>query len=198
MSTVSVPGPLQDLIDRGLVDLADVQAAFDSRSVSTPVYSALGPEVRDQLLAGSGLDSLAAERVRADWANPERAAARRWAVQSVEDAFLVASSATVDQLAVELAVDPATVIGWHDEGSIVGFIDARGRLRLPRWQFTPGGPLRGWAKIARRATELPVTILTALMNTGQAELAGRTPLEWLAGGGDPTPVAELVAGLTEW
>ena len=74
--------------------------------------------------------------------------------------------------------------------------ESPGRLRLLRCQFAPGGPLRGWAKIAPRAAGLPVTVLTALMHTSQAEFAGRTPLAWLAGDGDPAPVAELVAGLT--
>ncbi|HEX7373348.1 MAG TPA: hypothetical protein VF277_00105 [Steroidobacteraceae bacterium] len=198
MSTIAIPGSMQDLVDQGLVALGDIQQALAGRAESTPIYSALGADVLDQVLAGSGLSEEAAERVRDEWANPARAAARRWARQTASDVDLLASSATAQQLADELAVNPTTVTRWHARQAVIGFADGQGRLRLPRWQFTSEGPLPGWAKVAPRAAGLPITMLAALMRTAQGELAGQTPIEWLSGGGDPEPVAALVDGLSAW
>ena len=44
---------------------------------------------------------------------------------------------TVDQTAKLLDVDPLDVLDWSRRSQCIGGIDAKGVLRLPKWQFQP-------------------------------------------------------------
>lgn len=73
------------------------------------------------------------------------------------------------------------------------------RKRIPRWQFEHGTLLPNLSEvIAAIPAGLSPQSIAGLMTTEQPELGGQTPVEFLATGGDPHAVAELVAGLGQW
>lgn len=72
--------------------------------------------------------------------------------------------------------------------------------RLPTWQFgADGRPLPGLERVVRALDDVHPVALARFFATAAPELrVGRrsvTPREWLAGGGDPTPVEALARGL---
>ncbi|NLU84334.1 helix-turn-helix domain-containing protein [Rhodococcus sp. HNM0569] len=77
--------------------------------------------------------------------------------------------------------------------------DLHGHRRIPRWQFVGDDVLPGLGTVvaAIPSTAGPVPV-AALMHTPQPDLGGRTPLEHLATGADPTPVAALLSSLDTW
>ncbi len=112
---------------------------------------------------------------------------------------LVAVSVGIAEAALLLGVDRSRVSQRLTAGSLWSFRLGRSR-RLPRWQFTPDGPsLPGLeVLVAAIPAGLSPESVAGFMNTPQPELEGRTPTAHLSGGGDPGPVAELVAGLGLW
>lgn len=74
---------------------------------------------------------------------------------------------------------------------------------FPAWQFVEDDE-RGWetlpglAPALSGAGEAHPAAVAAAMTTPQDETGGMTPREWLITGGDPTPVASLLAGLSQW
>jgi len=68
--------------------------------------------------------------------------------------------------------------------------------RVPRWQFTEHAVLPGLAEVVPAVPEhLHPSVVEGFMTTGQDELEARTPIEYLATGGNPALVAEMVAEL---
>ncbi len=114
-------------------------------------------------------------------------------------AGLVAGSLGIAEAALLLGVDRSRISQRLSAGSLWSFRVGRGR-RLPRWQFTADGrSLPGLeVVVAAIPAELSPESVAGFVATPQPELEGRTPLTHLAGGGDPGPVAELVAGLGLW
>jgi len=114
-------------------------------------------------------------------------------------AELVAGSLGIAEAALLLGVDRSRVSQRLSAGTLWSFRLGRGR-RLPRWQFTADGrTLTGLeVVIAAIPAELAPESVAGFMGTEQPELDGRTPAAHLAGGGDPLPVAELVASLGRW
>lgn len=112
---------------------------------------------------------------------------------------LVAGSLGIAEAALLLGVDRSRVSQRLSAGSLWSFRLGRGR-RLPRWQFNPDGrSLPGLdVVVAAIPAELSPESIAGFMNTPQPELEDRTPAAHLAGGGEPAPVAELVAGLGLW
>jgi hypothetical protein len=112
---------------------------------------------------------------------------------------LLADSVGIAEAALLLGVDRSRISQRLSAGSLWSFRLGRSR-RLPRWQFTAHGrSLPGLDLIvAAIPAELSPESVAGFMDTPQPELEGRTPTAHLAGGGDPTPVAELVAGLGLW
>lgn len=123
--------------------------------------------------------------------------ARRAEVARMTD--LVAGSVGIAEAALLLGVDRSRVSQRLSAGSLWSFRLGRGR-RLPRWQFTADGrSLPGLdVVVAAIPVELSPESVAGFMATPQPELEGRTPTAHLAGGGDPAPVADLVAGLGLW
>lgn len=123
--------------------------------------------------------------------------ARRAEVARMTD--LVAGSVGIAEAALLLDVDRSRVSQRLSAGNLWSFRLGRSR-RLPRWQFTPDGrSLPGLGVlVAAIPTELSPESVAGFMDTPQPELEGRTPAAHLAGGGDPGPVAELVASLGLW
>jgi hypothetical protein len=112
---------------------------------------------------------------------------------------LLADSVGIVEAALLLGVDRSRVSQRLSAGSLWSFRLGRGR-RLPRWQFTEDGrSLPGLdVVVAAIPAELSPESVAGFMDTPQPELEGHTPSAHLAGGGDPTPVADLVAGLGLW
>ncbi|WP_102143945.1 DNA-binding protein [Mycobacterium hubeiense] len=75
----------------------------------------------------------------------------------------------------------------------------RGHWRIPRWQFIDGRLLSGLdvivPAIPRAANPAAVD---AFMHTGEPDFGGRTPIEHLGAGGDPTLVAAVLNDLARW
>lgn len=114
-------------------------------------------------------------------------------------AELVAGSLGIAEAALLLRVDRSRVSQRLSASSLWSFRLGRSR-RLPRWQFTVAGrSLPGLDLVVGAIpAELSPESVAGFMNTPQPELEGRTPVAHLAGGGDPGPVADLVAGLGLW
>lgn len=128
----------------------------------------------------------------------DRARAARARTATHTAVALIADSLDVSAAAELLGRDRSAVTRRIQNGTLWAFrVD--GRHRLPRWQFTGETTLPGLAEIVRAipATAAPATVAD-LMRTPQEELDGATPLEHLAGGGTPEPVAAILAELEQW
>ena len=114
-------------------------------------------------------------------------------------AELVVGSVGITETALLLGVDRSRVSQRLSAGSLWSFRLGRTR-RLPRWQFTADGRSIPGLEVVVAAipVELSPESVAGFMNTPQPGLEGRTPAAHLVGGGDPTPVAELVASLGLW
>ena len=172
--------------------LAELDA--DLSRVTDPASAPLSASEVSFLRAHAGPD--AGEVLDTDPAVLVRDARRAEVTRMAE---LVAGSLGIAEAALLLGVDRSRVSQRLSAGSLWSFRLGRGR-RLPRWQFTSaGGILPGLdVVVAAIPTELSPESVAGFMNTPQLELEGRTPLAHLAGGGDPGPVADLVAGLGLW
>lgn len=82
-------------------------------------------------------------------------------------------------------------------GDLYAVAQPRGRgLIFPLWQFTEEGALHGLRLILPRIpSDYHPADVERLMLSPAESLEGRTPHDWLATGGDPRRVAELVVQL---
>lgn len=128
----------------------------------------------------------------------ERARAHRARTATHTAVSLIADSLDVPAVAELLGLDRSSVNRRIQNHQLWAFrID--GRNRLPRWQFAGGAPLPGLSDVvvAIPPSAAPAAVGT-LMLTPQEELDDATPVEHLAGGGAPEPVAAIVAELEQW
>ncbi|MEB3052138.1 DNA-binding protein [Mycolicibacter sp. MYC123] len=137
------------------------------------------------------------EAVISEWsAEGERQARARVALQALTSA--VAGSVSAKEAAEILGVDSSRISRRLGK-SLWGFgID--GQRRIPRWQFLDSAALLPGLDVIVPAIPRGVTpaVLEAFMRTPQADFDEQTPIEYLVAGGDPRPVAELVADLGRW
>ncbi|WP_020660394.1 hypothetical protein [Amycolatopsis benzoatilytica] len=115
-------------------------------------------------------------------------------------AVLADSALSVGQAAEMLNVDDSRIRHRLKEGRLTGWKDQG--WRLPAWQFNGSGVLPGLEVVLRAVPDdQPALVVAAFMNTPQADLVindrPATPRQWLLAGGDPEPVARLVATLGE-
>ncbi|MGB7963042.1 MAG: hypothetical protein WCF12_08830 [Propionicimonas sp.] len=129
----------------------------------------------------------AAEDVAQARAAVRRVAAAAQATMSIAEAALL------------LGVDRSRISHRLAQGSLWAFSVGRTR-RIPRWQFTTDGRLLpGLAVVVASIPDgLAPRSVEAFITTPQPELDGRTPAVHLADGGDPRPVAGLLADLGVW
>lgn len=129
----------------------------------------------------------AAEDVAQSRAVVRRVAAAAQATMSIAEAALL------------LGVDRSRISHRLAQGSLWAFSVGRTR-RIPRWQFTTDGHLLpGLAVVVASIPDgLAPRSVEAFITTPQPELDGRTPAAHLADGGDPRPVAGLLADLGVW
>jgi hypothetical protein len=111
----------------------------------------------------------------------------------------LAASVSIPEAALLLGVDRSRVSQRISQGTLWAFTAGRSK-RLPRWQFTTGGRLLPGLAVVIAAIPrgLAAQTVAAFMAEPQPELADRTPSQHLAEGGDPSDVAELLAGLGLW
>ena len=165
----------------------------------------------DAVLALSGLREAEQEQARQEARDPELGA--RIAVHDAGVAArLVQSTYTTQQAAELLERDPSNIRRGVQGGRYYA-VRVAGALRLPEWQFveevtydySPGEDAvpesevvalpNLEAVVAAIPRELHPEVVSGFMSTGQAELGGRSPIDWLRGGGDPSPVCDLLGGL---
>lgn len=111
----------------------------------------------------------------------------------------LAASVSIPEAALLLGVDRSRVSQRISQGSLLAFAVGRSK-RLPRWQFTTGRRVLPGLGVVIAAVPRGVAgqTVAAFMAEPQPELADRTPSEHLVAGGDPSDVAELLAGLGLW
>lgn len=141
-----------------------------------------GPE------AGRSLDARSGAR---DAATAAEDAARRVS-------RLAAGSMSVSEAAERLGVDRSRVSRRCSTGRLFSFtID--GNLRIPRWQLAGDRALPGLEQVVPAIpAETTPLMVEAVMTSPQEETALRTPVEFLAEGGTPRVVAEMIADLARW
>lgn len=120
---------------------------------------------------------------------------RQIAVRSAEaDATATRDGYTTSEVAERFTIAPANVRRLVRRGGLY-VVAHRTRNRehiFPRWQFTADGPLPGLDLVlVALPDDLHPLDVAAWMTAPQESLRGRTPVGWLAGGGDPDRVAAL-------
>ena len=110
-----------------------------------------------------------------------------------------ATSLTIDQAADRLGVHRSRMSHRLREGQLYSFRLGTQR-RLPAWQFTPDRrALPGLGQVlAALPKDLHPTAVEGFFSTPNPDLDGRTPADWLAGGGDPQHVLDKALSLDRW
>ena len=132
-----------------------------------------------------------------DW-SPAAERAQRESTAVRELGVMLATSANVKEVAEILGVDRSR-ISRRISGQSLWSFPVQGARRIPRWQIIDGGVLPGLDVVVPAIPRgmRPVT-LARFMHTPQPDFGDRTPIEFLAGGGDPQLVADFVADLGRW
>lgn len=188
---------LTALLARYHVDLTsdEVLGELDAAFAAIPGAGAATlsrPEI-DFLAEHGGPDAAA---VIKEWSpSGERQARARVAVQALTSA--VAGSISAKEAAEVLGVDRSRIS--RRLGKTLWAYDMHGQRRLPRWQFVDAALLPGLDVIVPVIPRgVTPAVLEAFMRTPQADFDGQTPIEYLAAGGDPRPVAGFVQDLDRW
>lgn len=170
--------------------LGELDAAFSA--IPGPDAAPLAASEVEFLRRHSG----AAEVIDGWSAGRERGHRSRNAVREL--AQTLAGSVTIKEAAVMLEVDRSRVSRRITANTLWAF-DFRGSRRIPRWQFLDDGLLPGLDTIvAAIPAGVTAAALDAFMRTAQPDFDDRTPIDYLAAGGDPTLIAGFVADLDRW
>lgn len=188
---------LNALLARHHIDLTsdDVLGELDAAFAAIPGAGAATLSTTEvAFLAEHGGPSTSA--VIAEWsADGERQARARVALHALTNA--VAGSISAKEAAETLGVDRSRIS--RRIGKTLWAFDIHGQRRLPRWQFLNAALLPGLDVIVPAIPRgITPAILDAFMRTPQADFDHQTPIEYLAGGGDPRPVAGFIADLNRW
>lgn len=108
----------------------------------------------------------------------------------------LASALTLDQAAKRLGVSRSRLSHRLKDGTVWAFTIS-GRRWLPAWQFTADRhTLPGLtAIVAAIPQSLHPLAVEAFMTTPHPDFDGHSPADWLAGGGDPAPIADWLTGI---
>lgn len=160
-----------------------------------------GPEPpADPRTALTGDEAAALEAIGADLRPRGRREADPRADSAAAVAAVLAEALPVAEVARRLGIDASRVRHRLAARTLLGIRRTDG-WRLPRWQFGVDGlPLPGLPDVLRALPDdVHPLVVARFVATPQPELViGRkvvTPREWLAGGGDPAPVAALARAL---
>lgn len=142
--------------------------------------------------AGAG----AATAIDAWSADDERRSRSRVAVQEL--AGTLSGSVSIKEAAAILGVDRSRV-SRRITGAELWAFDLHGSKRIPRWQFLDDRLLPGLDVIVPAIPHgATPTVVDEFMHNPQPDFGDRAPIEYLAAGGDPAPVAGFIADLARW
>ncbi|WP_062302853.1 hypothetical protein [Demequina subtropica] len=194
---IELPSPLAAHVDAGDVTVAELQLAVDDAVRRAQRFSTVTDAELETLLEGSGLSREGRDALRAAHQSPA-AAERLSLVEAIAAGSLLADALTAQEAAARVGVTVSTITRRHERGALLAVRDARGRLRLPRWQFSDAGELPGWGTVAPHVDGVDLRTVEAFMSRADEDLDGLTPFAWLLAGRDPSPVAALADGLRWW
>lgn len=196
LEVMLVPDELMNALAQADLTTEDLAMSLTKALSSTRAWSAI-PEVdRAVMLAESGLPLGKQVAVRKKWESLARDTATR-SIMSVTR-LLNLKAFTTDEVANRLSVNQSTITRRISKHQLLADRDARGRLRMPAWQFTETGALPGWDHVAPALAGVERRTVEAFMSTEQDELDGLSAHQWLLAGNDPGVVAELAKGVTQW
>lgn len=185
---------LQDReIDEALARAAEQYGVdADPEKLRMIVYTAFAPH--ETMTAGER-EFLIEAGLPADSFDPRAQAQARARLAARASATRAASAPLLptSQVAAMLNRDTANVRRSAGHGDLYAVPAAPGREReFPAWQFVDRRPLRGLREVVATLPERmhPLSV-EGFMTSPQDELDGRTPVEWLATGGDVSVVVEL-------
>ena len=137
-------------------------------------------------------------RTEIDTWSPTAERDQRGSTAAKELGVMLATSATVKEAAELLGVDRSR-ISRRISGQSLWSVPTQGGRRIPLWQIVDGGLLPGLDVVVPAIPRgmRPMT-LARFMHTPQPDFGDSTPIEYLAGGGDPHLVAGFVADLGRW
>lgn len=149
----------------------------------------------EEFLRSAGGEAAAAAL---DARDPARDGATAAADAARRVSLLIAGSLSVAEAADRLGVDRSRISRRCSSGRLSCFtID--GLVRIPGWQLIGDQPLPGLEQIVPAIpAETTPLMIEAVMTTSQEETGGRTPVDFLAEGGTPRVVAEMIADLARW
>lgn len=165
------------------------------------VLSEVGPAALDDPTQGLSADEVAGLRaIDADLRPRGRRERDPRADAAAGYAAVLAGSLTVAEVAAALGIDTSRVRHRLAARQLLGVRRTDG-WRLPAWQFgVDGNPLPGLEQVLRvlSADVHPVAVSRFFITPAPELRVGRatvSPRDWLAGGGDPTPVVALARAL---
>jgi hypothetical protein len=193
MTTAAALGAL---LAKHRIDLTvdQVLGELDSAFAAIPEATTLSATEVDFLRTHA--EPLATPVIHAWSADNERQARARIALRQLTSA--VSGSVSVKEAAAILGVDRSRV-SRRITGRTLWAFDLQGSRRIPRWQLLGDELLPGLdvivPAIPRGTTP---AVLDAFMHTAQPDFDQRTPIEYLAAGGDPGLVAGFIQDLGRW
>lgn len=187
---------LGDLLNKHQVGLSveDVLDELDSAFTAVPGAAPISEAELDFLRSHAG--PAAAQAIDSWSAGDERRDRARAALLQFGTAL--SGSISIKDAASTIDVDRSRISRRITAKTLWAF-DFRGGRRIPRWQFLGNTLLPGLDVIvpAIPAGAAPA-VVEALMHTAQPDFDDRTPIEYLATGGNPTVVAGFLADLGRW
>ena len=114
----------------------------------------------------------------------------------IDQARFIASAVPIAEAARRLKADVSHLRQRISDGTLLGIRQPGRGWLIPAFQLLPDGELPHLALVlgAARRRVYPATVESAFRLPDE-ETGGLNARDWLAGGGDPAPVARLVAGL---
>jgi len=192
----STAGALDALLAKHRIELTadEVLGELDSAFAAIPGTATLSATEVDFLRQHA--EPAAVAVIDAWSAGDERQARARIALRQLTSA--VSGSVSIKEAATILGVDRSRVSRRITGKALWGF-DLQGSRRIPRWQFLGDELLPGLdvivPAIPRDSTPAVVDVF---MHTPAPDFGDRTPIEYLAAGGDPALVAGFIEDLGRW
>lgn len=196
-NVMQVPEGVADALAAADMSMDDLASAMTDALASTRIWSATPTADLDLMLAESGLDTHDQRAVRDYWEGSARASIQE-VTGTLASQLLAADRLSTREVASLLGVSPSTVTRRVLRRELLAVRDARGRLRLPTWQFVDSATLPGWNEVAPVLAGVDLRTVEAFLGVAQDELDGASALTWLTAGGDPQPVTALAQTVTSW
>lgn len=177
---------------RGVSDAAvdDVLAALRDTAQETAEATLTSAEMEFALSAGMTPEDFSPEVSEANTLYELRSA-------SADAERMRKSVLSTEQVAAHLKVRADNIRQQAQRGSLYAVGQVGGQKAFPRWQFTDGGTLPGLrAVLAVIPASFHPLDVEAVMTEPDDSLGDRSPVDWLATGGDVAPVVRLMSDLS--